>query len=88
MEKSFTFNADASPVTLPEQNAVPPLLKDALLVGWGYPYVNGTVASILQKVDINIYPDGTCLSYFNETYSPVSHICAGGGGKGQCTVSF
>ncbi|KAJ8925141.1 hypothetical protein NQ315_001323 [Exocentrus adspersus] len=85
VEQPFAFDVTAAPVSLPGPKARSPVLKDAILVGWGYPHVNGTVAEVLQKVDISIFDDDTCSGYFSSNYSSVSHICAGGSGKGQCT---
>ncbi|KAJ8950133.1 hypothetical protein NQ314_007986 [Rhamnusium bicolor] len=51
MEEPFEFNENVKAVELPKQGAISPILEDALLVGWGYPYVNGTVATTLQKGD-------------------------------------
>ncbi|KAJ8956983.1 hypothetical protein NQ318_012147 [Aromia moschata] len=85
MEEPFIFGETVNPAKLPEHDAPTPVLQDSLLFGWGYDHVNGTVAEILQKVDISVYPVATCKHYFASNFSEVSHICAGGGGKGQCS---
>ncbi|KAJ8975658.1 hypothetical protein NQ317_000998 [Molorchus minor] len=85
MEEAFVFDEDVNSVELPEPDISSPILKDSVLYGWGYSHVNGTVAEVLQRVDINIYPTAVCKHYFSSNFSEVSHICAGGDGKGQCT---
>ncbi|XP_060534865.1 chymotrypsin-1-like [Cylas formicarius] len=85
VEDPFEFSNEVKPVLLPKLFEHPPVFQPSYLVGWGYEETNGTVPPVLQKVSLDIYPDQICSMFFGSNYSQVSHICAGGGGKGQCS---
>ncbi|XP_049832124.1 trypsin-7-like [Schistocerca gregaria] len=85
---SFALGPNVQAVSLPEQGYDPPVGLPVTITGWGYNVTDGSLSSVLQKVDVNIVDRAVCQATYVIRNVTARMVCAGELLRGSCDGDF
>ncbi|XP_014289432.1 venom serine protease [Halyomorpha halys] len=83
----FAFSLRVGPVCLPFNRPALPQVGDLLTaLGWGTIFFGGPTSEVLQKVQLEVVPERTCIAAFNRSASSGKQVCTFTPGKDTCQM--
>ncbi|XP_049816555.1 trypsin Blo t 3-like [Schistocerca nitens] len=85
---SYALGPNVQAVNLPEQGYDPPEGLPVTITGWGNNISNGSLSSVLQKVDVNIVDRALCRASYVTVEVTTNMVCAEELLRGACFGDF